>query len=185
MQTEPTPVVVKPKPNILNILLVVGLVIASLAVIALGYLDFSTNNQIKAVQADHATLQGKYDSLMQEKNGLTSDLDSTRAELEQATADLEAARQKLATSQADLAKAQEEQTSLQGKVEKTLKYLDVAIGYWVDDVSTTSLNKRVEAVDDPDLTRKFDRWRDNKTVDRWFSWITYIFVATADLLTVR
>ena len=187
MQTEPAVTETKQsKPNLLNILLIAGLVIALLAVIVFGYQDYFVSQQIKATQTDHATLQGKYDALIKEKNTLTSDLDTTNTDLDQARTDLETLRQTLATEQDNLAKAQEEQTTLQGKIDQALKYLDVAVGYWVDDVSTSNLGKMVDAVGDADFTKKFERWRDDKSnSDRWVSWITYMFVSATDLLNIE
>ena len=185
MQTEPVITETKPRPDIASILLIVGVVVFVAIVAFLGYQGYAVSQQVKATQSERASLQGKYDALVQERDSFISDLDTTNTDVEQARVDLEAVRQELATEQANLAKVQEEQKTLESNMDLAWKYLDITYGYFVDEVSTSTLDKKVEAIGDNDLTKKFERWREDKSnSSRWLSWIVYMLATATDLLTL-
>jgi uncharacterized protein HemX len=152
MQTETTPT--KSKFSAVTALLIVFL----LAAIGLGVWGYMLTNDTNATRADEAALQAKYETLTNDKKTLDgnlvtakANLEQAKADLEQAKKDLEKAKKDLETEQANLAKAQESKSALQANVDKAVKYLKVAIAYWVEAADPEEMRQLIKDTEDADL----------------------------------
>ena len=184
MQTETTPT--KSKFSVVTALLIVFL----LAVIGLGVWGYMLTSDTKATRADEAALQAKYETLTSDKKPLDgklatakTDLEQAKTDLEQAKKDLEKAKKDLETEQANLTKAQETKTGLQAKIDQAVKFLKVAIAYWVDGVDADEMRQLVKDTGDADLLEKYEAYVKDAT--KGTAWMNYLFVTLDDLLTVE
>jgi septal ring factor EnvC (AmiA/AmiB activator) len=180
METETPVTEVKKKSRIdgMSILLIILL----LAVVGLGIWGFVMNSNLKATQTDQVALQNKFDSLTSETNTLTTDLEKAGADLEKAKADLEKAKKDLSTAQADLTKSQDAIVASKADIEKALKYLDVAVGLFVDKAGGDAMKIRINAINDSNLTEKFDKYYKSGSETDFSAWLGYLFQTVADLL---
>lgn len=183
MQTEPTPMEVK-KPSKFGVV-TVFVIIFLLAAIGFGVWGYTLNNDLKTTQASEAALQKKYDTLTKEKNTVSDELDQANADLEQARKDLETAKEDLTSAEASLAKSKEEAAGLQGTIDKVLKYLDVAIGFLVDNDDMDQVDAKVAATEDPELMEKFEDLLDSGSFDDFEDFFIYLFSTINDLLAFK
>lgn len=183
MQTESiTPSAPAVKKNSGSIFGIVLLVVLVLVVAGLGYWGYQLNNGLKATQSAQATLQGQYDELTTQKNTLTNDLGTANTDLDKAKKDLEKAKKDLETVQASVTKSKDQVTSLQGKVDKALLYLDVMVTDWVELAGIDAIGEKVKAVNDPSLTEKYDAWKKSKSSKDYGAFLAYVWSTLADLM---
>lgn len=181
METETPVTEVKTTPkksNGLSVLLIVLL----LAAIGLGAWGFMMSSSIKKTQSAQAELQKKYDSLTSETDTLTADLAQAGADLEKAKADFEKAKKDLSTAQADVAKSQEAVVADKANIEKALKYLDIAVGLFVESDNLDEQKIKVKSLNDSALMEKFDTYYKSRNETDFSAWLGYLFQTIFDLL---
>ncbi|RJP47137.1 MAG: hypothetical protein C4583_17130 [Anaerolineaceae bacterium] len=181
METETPVTEVKPTPKKssgLSVLLIVLL----FAVVGLGIWGFVMSSNLKTTQAAEVDLQKKFDSLTSETNTLSADLEQAGADLEKAKAALEKAKKDLSTAQADLAKSQETVVADKADIEKAIKYLDVAVGLFVESDNIDETRARIRSLNDSALTEKFETYYSSRSNPDFSGWLGHLFQTIADLL---
>ncbi len=180
METETPVTEVKKKSRIdgMSIFLIVLL----LAVLGLGILGFVMSSNLKETQSAEAELQKKFNSLTSETNTLTADLEQAGTDLEKAKADFEKAKKDLSTAQADLTKSQEAVVASKADIEKALKYLNVAVGMFVESDNLDELRDKVGSLNDSALKEKFDTYYKSRNETDFGIWLGQLFQTIADLL---
>ena len=181
METETPVTEVKPTPK-KSSGLSVFLIVLLLVVVGLGIWGVVMSTNLKETQSAEVDLQKKFDSLTSETDTLSADLEQASADLEKAKADLEKAQKDLSTVQADLAKSQESVSAYKANIDKALKYLDVAVGMFVDSNSIDELRSKVRSLDDSALTDRFETYYKSRNETDFGGWLGYLFQTIADLL---
>lgn len=189
------PVAAPPKPARKFNFLALFSVILLLAVAGLGYWAWQLNTTLATTRQDLAALQEKYDQLTTDKNALSAELEETRTTLE---SELETTKGELAASQADLEKAnaeledtRKELTTLQERMKKASKWMDVVIANWVDGENDASVSKKIDALGDAKLKSLWKEFSEievknnsdlEKAIEKYNAFSRYLFESIADFL---
>ena len=181
METETPVTEVKPTPK-KSSGLSVFLIVLLLAVIGLGIWGFVMSANLKETQSAEVDLQKKFDNLTSETDTLSADLKQAGADLEKAKADLEKAKKDLTAAQTDLAESQEAIVADKADVEKALKYLDVAVGMFVESDNLDEIRSKVKALNDSVLTEKFETYYQSRNEADFGGWLGELFQTIYDLL---
>lgn len=176
-QAAPHVEAAKKAPGKFNFLAVILVVL----LLAVGFWAFTLGNNLKATQAELATLQGKYDSLSAEKTQLSGDLDQATTDLEATKTELEKAKEELAKAQSDLSKSNEEASALRTKMDKAAQYVAIMKAMFADQDPIATLAKMTE-VKDTKLQSLFTQYATTSSADDLQKWLAYIFTTLADLL---
>ena len=183
MHTESTPMEVK-KGSKLS-LVTVFVIIFLLAAIGLGAWGYTLNSNLTKTQAATKELQKKFDTLTADKDTVSGNLDQAKADLEKAQGDLAKTKKELTDAEASLTKSKEQAVTLQGNIDKALQYLDIAIGIYVDQDDQDQRDAKVKTINDPELTKKYEAMKTSDGTEAFGDFLTYLFVAMADLVTVK
>lgn len=168
------------KTSKINPMLVLALLV--FLVLGLAVWGMVLTSKTKTTLEEQATLQKKYDALTTEKAGLSDNLKTTNADLEEAKKDLEKAKKDLATTRENITKTKDKVAQYGANIQEALKYIDVAMSYWVRFDTLDELKDNIRTVDDPELTEKFETFFKSGTQDDFDAWMTYLFVKIMDLL---
>ena len=183
MQTESTPMEVKKDSKFS--LVTVFVIIFLLAAIGLGAWGYTLNNNLTKTQAGTKELQKKFDTLTADKDAVSGNLDQARTDLEKAEGDLAKAKKDLTDAEASLTKSKEDAVTLQGNIDKSLQYLDIAIGIYVDQDNVEQRDAKVKAINDPELTKKYEAMKVSDGTEAFSDFLTYLFVTMTKLVTVK
>lgn len=189
------PVAVPPKPARKFNFLALFSVILLLAVAGLGYWAWQLNTTLATTRQDLAALQEKYDQLTTDKDALSAELDETRttleSELETTKGELADSQAALETANAELEDARKELTTLQERMKKASKWMDVAIASMVDGENDDSITKKVNALGDAKLKSMWKEVTDievktdadfEKFVEKVIDFRRYLLESIADFL---
>lgn len=183
MQTEPTTSEIKKTSKFDPMTL--ALILLVLLAIGLGVWGYLLNTNIQTTQAERTALKDKFNAITKEKDSVSDELDTAKLERDGAQADLDKAKADLAVAQEELTKSKDEATKLQEAIDKSLKYLDIALGVYVHGDSLVETEKKVKALNDPKLTEKFNAYKEKDTELNFSSWMNHLFTTMADLIKVE
>ena len=143
------------------------------AVAGLGYWAYSADNKLTATQQQLATLQGQYDTLKSNESQMA-------ATLEQAQVDLKKAQGDLATAQADLSQAKSQTSSLQAKIDKASKYLNIFVGFWGDTYSQSE--SKIRVTNDSQILSLYQRYENSTTNQDFYTFFDAVVAAIVNSL---
>ncbi|MGE5251342.1 MAG: hypothetical protein ACM3QS_14140 [Bacteroidota bacterium] len=158
-----------------TVLLLILVILLAAGAAALGYWGYTLNNSLLTSQQKLSQLQSQYDQLKTENEGLNTQLTDVKAQLATSQADLKSTQADLTTAQADLKKEQETSKTLQAKITKEAKLVDVAIGLIVNEENDRAIEKRVQASGDSQLISLFKKAMTTRKSADWHEWLIYLF----------
>ena len=158
-----------------TVVLLILLILVAAGAAALGYWGYTLNNSLLASQQKLSQLQSQYDQLKTENEGLNTQITDVQAQLTATKDDLTSSQADLAAVKADLKKAQDATKSLQAKIAKEAKLVDVTVALFVDQANDRAIEKTVQASGDSQLISLFKKAMETRKAADWREWLNYLF----------
>jgi len=166
--------------NIIAILLGLFSLVMFCALIGLGYVAYSLDQDLTTARADIATLTNDKNKLTTDLNSTRTELDSTKNDLNATKADLESTKAELATAKSDLDSARTELATLHSNVDKALKYLNILDGFWGDTYAETEV--KIKATGDSALLSSYRVWEKSGKNSDFYNFFDDLVGIIIDLL---
>lgn len=97
---------------------------------------------------------------------------------------MEKTRTDLTNTKSELDKVKGEVSDLKARIEKAAQYVDVLNGFFLEDSNYTQHKRRVDRVNDAELSALLDKYEnsDDGDDDAYYDYLTYIIETALDLL---